>query len=246
MRIAILLLSTVAAALAQAPAAPAFEVASVRAGQPGRESIETGPASLTMQHIRLKGSIRWAYGVQDVQVSGPAWLNDVWFDIFAKAPQAVTVEQLRGMLRTLLADRFKLAIHREQQEMGALVIVVAKSGHKLEPVEQEGSPSFTQDKLSLTGRGAELGQLFDFIANELHVPVVNQTGLTGRFNYFFDIDPYYTEASRSLAGADGKPPDANNIIAVAMQKELGLKVEEKKVQVEVIVVDHAERTPTAN
>lgn len=225
---------------------PAFEVASIRAGQPGRESIEPGPASLTMQHMRLKSCIRWAYGVQDVQVSGPPWLNEVWFDVFAKAPQAVTLAQLREMLRTLLADRFKVAVHREQQEMSALVITVSKSGHKLEPVEQEGSPSFTQAKLSLIGKGATLAQMFDFIANELHVPVVDETGLTGRFNYVFDIDPYYTDASRSMADRDGKPPDANNIVAVAMQKEPGLKVAEKKVQVEVIVVDHAEKTPTEN
>jgi len=81
---AVCLLLNAIAALAQPSKSPAFEVASIRAGQPGRESIEFGPASLTMRSARLSACIRWAYGVQDVQVSGPAWLGDIWFDIFAK------------------------------------------------------------------------------------------------------------------------------------------------------------------
>src|SRR5580698_962517 len=115
------------AALAQPAQPPTFEVASVRAGQPGRESIETGPASLTMRNARLSACIRWAYGVQDVQVSGPAWLNDVWFDIFAKSAREVKVAELRAMLQTLLSDRFKLAVHRDSKEMTALVLTVSKS-----------------------------------------------------------------------------------------------------------------------
>ena len=90
------------AALAQPTKAPAFEVASIRAGKPGRESIEPGPASLTMRNVRLSACIRWAYGVQDVQVSGPAWLNDVWFDVFAKSAGEVKAAELRAMLQTLL------------------------------------------------------------------------------------------------------------------------------------------------
>jgi len=118
---------------------------------------------------------------------------------------------------------------------------------KLESVEQEGSPSFQTGKLNLTGRGATIGQLCDFISRELRDPVIDQTGLTGRYNYFLDIEPYFTEESRkAAAGVDGPPPDAHAIIAAAMQKELGLKVESKKVPVEVIVVDHAEKTPAEN
>lgn len=241
------LLFTLIAAFAQPATPPAFEVASIRPGQPGQESIEFGPASLTMRNARLSACIRWAYGVQDVQVVGPAWLSEVWFDIFAKSASEVKVADLRKMLQTLLADRFKLEVHRDTREMTALVLTVAKSGHKLEPVDTEGSPSFQTGKLNLTGRGATFSQLCDFVANEIHVPVVDQTGLSGRYNYFLDIEPYFSEESRkSAVGVSGAPPDAGEIIAVAMQKELGIKVESKKVPVAIIAVDQIEKTPTEN
>lgn len=233
-------------AMAQ-PKPAAFEVVSIRAGQSGRESIEFGPASLTMRSVRLNGVIRWAYGVQDAQVTGPDWMRDVWFDIFAKSAGEVSVGELREMLRTLLAERLKLEVHRERKEMTALILSVGKNGHKLVPVEQEGSPSFESGNLNLTGRGATIGQMCDFMARQVHDPVIDQTGLTGRYNYFLDVEPYFTEESRKAAeGINGPPPDAHAIIAAAMQKELGLKVESRKVPVEVIVVDRVEKTPTEN
>jgi uncharacterized protein (TIGR03435 family) len=200
-----------------------------------------------MRYVHLTACVRWAYGVQDVQVSGPPWLSDVWFDIFAKSASPVSVAELRAMLRTLLAERFKLAVHRDSKEMTALVLTVGKDGHKLKAVDAEGSPSFRTGNLNVTGRGATVGQLVDFVAKELRVPVVDQTGLTGRYDYFLDIEPYFSEESRKAMGPNGgPPPDANAIIAVAMQKELGIKVEAKKVPVEIIVVDHTEKTPTEN
>jgi len=200
-----------------------------------------------MRNCRLNAVIRWAYGVQDAQVNGPDWLGNAWFDIFAKSANEVPVAQLREMLRTLLAERFKLAIHRDSKEMTALILTVSKSGHKLQPVDAEGSPSLESGKLSLTGRGATVGQMCDFVAKELHDPVIDQTGLTGRYNYFLDIQPYFTEESqKAAAGVNGPPPDAHAIIAAAMQKELGIKVESKKVPVEVIVVEHVEKTPIEN
>jgi uncharacterized protein (TIGR03435 family) len=245
MRIAVML-SLLGSLVARAQP-PAFEVASIRAAQPGRASIEPGPASLTMRSARLSACIRWAYGVQDVQVIGPDWLNDVGFDIFAKSAGEVKVADLREMLKTLLTERFKLAVHRDTKEMTALVLTVAKTGHKLEPADGDGAPSFQIGKLNVTAKNTTLSQLLEFIANEVHIPVVDQTGLTGRYNYFFDIEPYFTEESRKAAGpGGGPPPDANAIIAVAMQKELGIKVESKKVPLEVIVVDKVEKAPIEN
>jgi uncharacterized protein (TIGR03435 family) len=126
------------AAFAQPPSAPAFEVASIRESQPGREAIESVPGRLTMRNVRLAACIRWAYDVQEYQVSGPGWLNDVRFDISAKAGDAVKEAELRLMLRTLLSDRFKLAFHRETKEIPALILTVGKNGHKLQAAETEG------------------------------------------------------------------------------------------------------------
>src|SRR5215475_9514928 len=83
---------------------PAFEVASVRPGQPGREAIDHVPGSLTMRNVRLTAAIAWAYDAQDYQVSGPGWLTDTRFDITAKAGSPAPPAELRKMLQTLLAD----------------------------------------------------------------------------------------------------------------------------------------------
>src|SRR5215471_5353018 len=85
-------------AFAQPQSAPVFDVASIRAGQPGKELIEYVPGNLTMRNLRLTACIRWAYGVQEYQVSGPGWLNDVWFDISAKAAFPAKEGELRLML----------------------------------------------------------------------------------------------------------------------------------------------------
>ena len=131
--------------------------------------------------------------------------------------------------------------------MTTLVLTVAKSGHKLQPTETEGSPSFSTGQLNATGRGATLEPLIALLARELREPIVDETGLKGKFNYFIDIAPYFTEESRKAAeGINGPPPDANAIIAAAFQKELGLKVEPRKAPVEMIMVDHMEKTPSEN
>jgi len=235
------------AVFGQAAATPAFEVASIRVGEPGREAIEVVPGSLTMRHVRLTACIRWAYGVPEFQVSGPAWMNDVWFDISAKAGSPASEADLRLMLQTLLADRFKFASHRQVKEIPALILTVGKNGHKLQPVDVEGSPSFKTGKLNLIGQGATLRQLTEFLAREIRNPIIDQTGLTGRFNYTLDINSYITDEIRKSQGPNGgPPPDAPSIIAQAMQAQLGLRLDAKKAPVEMIVVDHLEKTPTEN
>jgi uncharacterized protein (TIGR03435 family) len=150
------------------------------------------------------------------------------------------------MLQALLADRFQLTLHRQPKDLPALVLTVGKNGHKLQPVEVEGSPSFQTGKLSLTGKGATLSQLTGFLSRELRIPVIDQTGLSGRFNYFLDINSYITEEMRQSGGPNGgPPPDAPGIIAQAIQAQLGLKMDSKKAPVEMLIVDRVEK-PSEN
>ncbi len=200
-----------------------------------------------MRKVRLTACIRWAYGIQDYQVSGPSWLTDTWVDIQAKAASPVDQAELRRMLQTLLVERFKLATHRQTKEIPSLILTLGKNGHKLEATETEGSPSFKTGKLSLTGKGATLGQLTEFLSRALRNPVIDETGLTGRFNYFIDLNPYFSEEMRKSGGPDGgPPPDAPSIIAQAIQAQLGLKLDSKKAPVEMLVVDRMEKAPTEN
>jgi uncharacterized protein (TIGR03435 family) len=245
-KVAGVILLTSLAAFAQPAERPAFEVASVRPGQPGKEAIDHVPGSLTMRNVRLTAAIAWAYDAQDYQVSGPAWINDTRFDIAAKAGSPAPPAELRKMLQTLLAERFQLTLHRQPKDLAALVLTVGKNGHKLQAVEEEGSPSFQTGKMSLTGKGATLNQLTAFLSRELRIPVIDQTGLAGRFNYFLDIGSYVTEEMRRSGSPDGgPPPDAPGIVAQAIQAQLGLKMDSKKAPVEMLVVDRVEK-PTEN
>jgi uncharacterized protein (TIGR03435 family) len=243
-RIALIALASFAA-FAQTAAPPAFEVAAIKAVQPGRESIEVVPGSLTMRNVRLTTCLRWAFEIEDYQIVGPAWLQDVWFDISAKASSPAREPELRRMLQTLLAQRYKLEFHRQNKELSALILSVDKGGHKLQPVETEGSPSFKTGKMSLTGQGAKLSQLTGFLSHELRSPVIDQTGLTGLYNYSLDINAFVTEETLKSANS-GPPPDAPSIIAQAIRQQLGLRVDAKKAPVEMLIVDHIEKTPTDN
>src|ERR1019366_1073156 len=111
--------------------APAFDVASVKASQPGqpgpgggrgrRDNIQVSPGTVTMRNVSLKSSIRWAWHVSEFQVSGPDWLDSERYEIAGKAPGPATEEQLRLMMQTLLRERFKLALHRQTKELSAYV-----------------------------------------------------------------------------------------------------------------------------
>ena len=241
---ALLFLLSIAAPAQPAPPA-AFEVASVKASQPGAPSIEPGPSSLTMRHVSMNACIAWAFNIQEPQIVGLNWLNDVTFDIFAKSAAPAAEAELRNMLQALLADRFKLTFHRETREIPALTLVVSSKGHKLKSAEKPGNPSFRTGKMSLTGTGATLGELTLFLSRELREPVIDQTGLKGLFNYTLDINAYVTDEIRK-SGGDGPPMEANSIIAQAMQSQLGLRVEAKKVAVSMLAVDHLEKFPTEN
>jgi uncharacterized protein (TIGR03435 family) len=223
-----------------------FDVASVRPAQSGRESTTVEPGVVTMRNTRLSACIRWAYGVQEYQISGPGWLNDARFDIVAKAGTPATDSELRLMMRTLLTGRFKLTFHRDTKELPALVMTVGKNGHKLTPTEVEGTPAFKTGKMNLTGQGATLSQMIEFLSGEIHQPIVDQTGLTGKFNYFLDINAYVNEEMLKAAGPNGPPHEAASIIAQAMQSQLGLKIESKKMPIEMFVVDAMEKAPTEN
>jgi uncharacterized protein (TIGR03435 family) len=119
------------------PAGPAFEVASIKPNKSGdqRVMLQLPPTGrMTATNIPLRLLLRQAFDVQDFQiVGGPNWLSTDRFDITAKAPEGVTTgpEQLRPMLRALLADRFKLVAHTETREMPIYSLVVARADGKL-------------------------------------------------------------------------------------------------------------------
>jgi uncharacterized protein (TIGR03435 family) len=146
-----LVVFTSCAAFAQNPeGAPEFEVASVKPAAPPTEGrfrvgMSGGPGSadpgqLTYTNVTLKNVLMNAYGVKGYQISGPSWLDSERYDIAAKIPKGATKEQFMLMLQNLLAERFKLTLHREKKDLPMYALVVGKSGPKMKESVDGPSP----------------------------------------------------------------------------------------------------------
>ena len=204
---------------------------------------ETSPGSLRMRDVTVNTCIKWAYGVQDNQISGPSWLQSEHFDIVAKSDEPANNDQIKLMLQTLLADRFKLTFHRQSKELKAFVLTVAKGGAKLSPAAAPDGKPFRQNTANGTiAKSITIQEFADFISGPLQMPVVDQTGLPGRYDFAIDFTPYLPDPTHNM---DGTKPDTTGILMAALDGELGLKMESRKAQVEVMVVDHIEK-PSEN
>lgn len=196
-----------------------------------------------VRNIPLNLIIEPAYEVKEFQLLGrPAWLTSERFDIEARPGSPVKSDECKMMLQTLLADRFKLALHRETRQMPVYKLVVGKSGPKLHKVDADaplGIKTFSTSKAELITRGSSMQQLAGMLAitGELENLVVDGTGLDG--NYEFTLQ--WTPASQA---ADAATPGPS--LSTALQEQLGLKLEAGKGPVEVLMIDRIERKPTEN
>ena len=134
----------VSAAFGQtAPGKVEFEVASVKPAAPTTGNVvmrrmdNPDPGMVSFSNVTLKMMIATAYNVKDYQVTGPDWLASGGFDVKAKIPAGASKEQIPSMLQALLADRFKLALHRETRNLSVYALVVGKNGPKLKEVDTE-------------------------------------------------------------------------------------------------------------
>jgi len=138
-KIAFLIFFACAALAAQ----PAFDAASIRtnndADRPGSPMAQVSPGALTMRNQALVYLIQWAYDVPRVEIEGPPWLREVWFDVQAKTSKPATETELRLMLRKLLEDRFGLKFHKEPRVLPAYALTIAKGGSKLQESTTEGT-----------------------------------------------------------------------------------------------------------
>jgi uncharacterized protein (TIGR03435 family) len=232
-------------AFAQAgDARPAFDVATIKPAGPDENTSNRATADqLISTHQTLKQLVVLAYGVQPLQVIAPDWMESVRFDIAAKYPPGTKDRDRWLMLRTLLEDRFKLAVHHETEQMTGYALVVAKGGFKLKPAEPgEGVTvggnqgrvwTFRARKIPLSDLAYELG-------DSLGGVVVDETGLDGVYSF------QLRWANDEMTGSGASDPDPAPSVFTALQDTLGLSLQHEKVPVSMIVVDHAERSPTEN
>ena len=161
-----LVLFTICAALGQT-----FEVASVKPSPASPEggdgnlirkpNVEVSHGRLIMRNTSLSSCVQWAYGVNDYQISGPGWMNSERYDITAKAADSVPDSQLRPMLQALLAERFKLTLHRHTKDLAMFALVVAKGGPKLHPVEGDGPGNLRGVGLTMNAQKTSMAEFAD-------------------------------------------------------------------------------------
>jgi uncharacterized protein (TIGR03435 family) len=223
-------------------AAPEFDVSTVKPADPGdgrTEGIATRAGVVDARNVTVQRCIVGAYGVGPHQVvGGPDWVYTDRFDIMGKADQPISDDDvLNQMLQRLLADRFRLALHRESKILPAYVLEVAKDGPKLEKAEGGDSDTNTstgkRGRVSIDAKNTDMDLFAHVLARKMDLPVVNQTGLSGVFNFKLHWTP--DNASVSELTAD----DVSVFDAVVAQ--LGLRLKAAKAPVEVLVVDRAER-----
>jgi len=232
-----------------------FDVASIKVAPPGGRSFGTkggpgtpDPERITYTNLTLQGLLRDAYKVQ--QVIGPGWLEQERFDIIAKVPKGTKSPQVRQMLQTLLKERFRVVAHTESREFSVYELVVGKNGFKLKESAQDpksaagqpaedGSAGFEiidGKHVRATFSKEPIGILLAYLGGSEDRPVLDKTGLTGRYDFTLEYAP-----DGSPAEVSGSFPTFRSAI-----EQLGLKLQPSKAQLDVLIVESAERTPTPN
>jgi uncharacterized protein (TIGR03435 family) len=223
-----------------------FEVASVKLAPAGGMTAVSPPGSarFSAMNVTLDNLIALAYGVDSGRISGlPGWSESQQYDVIAKpeGPGGLNYQQMRPMLQQLLADRLKLAVHREKKLMPGYALVVAKGGPKLQ------KSAGKSDKRYLLPRGlqcdnASLDILAWMLSQPAGRPVVDRTEIQGKY----DIELHYARDDASDNAPGSNKDTMLPSLFTALQEQLGLKLETQKVEVDTVVVDHVERVPAEN
>jgi uncharacterized protein (TIGR03435 family) len=279
-----------------AAAGQAFEVASVKPSNPGSQSdsnFPLGPGDVYVPNggyfsatgFPLVTYIFFAYKVAGNQAQSllpqlPNWATTERFDIQARAEGNPGKDQMRLMMRALLAERFKLATHNETREAPVFAFVLAKkgtTGPQLQPHSDDGGcpinasagaqpqtpprtragelpalcngifpmPASEPGRLRFDGRNVTIGFIADTFSagTNLGHPMVDQTGLTGKFDFILEWMP--ERRSPAPPGAETPADPTGPSFEQALRDQLGIKLQAQKSPMAILVVDHVER-PSAN
>jgi uncharacterized protein (TIGR03435 family) len=268
-----LLLLLAGAGFGQTPATQlSFEVASVKPASPQQwTKMRSTRDGIDFQGVTLRICIVDAYRVKPFQVSAPGWMDDLKYDIVAKASKAVSSAQWSQMLQTLLAERFKLQIHREQKEFSGYALVVGAGGPKLTKSVEDGSGSMTVRGIGqipsqpilmtqllpgggvrLIGEHVTMAHLVAQLSIMLGSPVVDLTNAPGNYDFVLDASQEDIRDGDAVRIIGGDPASANleapppGMSIFTSIQTLGLKLKRQKVPLDVIVVDQAEKVPVGN
>jgi uncharacterized protein (TIGR03435 family) len=230
-------------ALQNAPLA--FDVASVKPTPPGNQPsilLYMPGGGLRRTAASLKELIRTAHGVQDFQMTGgPPWADSDRYDVEAKSEKNVGRDQTHVMLQTLLADRFKLKLRRETRETTGYVLVVATGGPKMKLAADPSGGVRGGANGRIIGKRT-MPQFAEMLSGILRRPVRNETGLSGIYEFTLEWLPDAT-FNQPDAPAPANPNAPS--LFTAIQEQMGLRLESRRIPMEVLVIESAER-PSEN
>ena len=233
---------------------PAFEVATIKPSDPAHpeQIITLRGAEVITTNVTVHALINLAYWLHPKQLTGgPAWTETEKFDMAGKpdAPGQPNVDQMKVMIQKLLTDRFQLKFHFEKRELPVYAVQLAKTGAKITPSQDDpkGIPGWGFGRnpagMIMTFHNSPMSQFTAVLQNSTDRPVVDQTGLTGRYDFTLNFTP--DAAMAALLGGPPPPagdnPDAAPDLFAAFQQQLGLKLEPTRVPVDVMVIDKVER-----
>jgi uncharacterized protein (TIGR03435 family) len=251
------------------PSAPGWEKGGVYFGPPRGGPGTPDPAQITWSYATLRSLLMTAYDAKTYQVTGPAWLDTERYDIAVKIPAGASNAEVSVMWQNLLAERFGVKLHHEPKEFQVEELVIAKGGPKLKETAEDltvplppGPPKIQNGQLLSPGfvtaisptarvrafaRAQGLSQLTAMLSNQVRRPVLDKTGLTGRYDFSLEF-------TLDLSGIALPPPptpgdsatEPEPDLAAAVQQQLGLRLVASKATLDVVVVDKAEKVPTQN
>jgi uncharacterized protein (TIGR03435 family) len=226
-------------ALCTYAAQPRFDIATVkRSPPPPGDAININIGGIrngkvTFENASLSDCLKFAYQlVSDDQLIAPDWAKskDVRFDIVAEFTPGESRDLLSLKVQSLLAERLKVQVHHEQRVLRHLLLTAAKKGVKLSPATDRGNNNGAAGHIDASTMSMQV--LATLLSRFEHQTVIDGTGLTSQYKFKLDWAPEDDPAGPSLF--------------TAVQEQLGLKLESRKDPVDVLVVDHAEQTPTDN
>jgi uncharacterized protein (TIGR03435 family) len=233
--------------LAQTAETPStFEVAAIKPSDPANQvGIRRFPGGrFVTSNASLRLLITWAYDIGDERLIGaPGWLDSARFDVSAKAPnENPTSDELHAMMKSLLADRFKLRVHTETRDLQMYTLDVDRNGPRVHlrdaPLAVNHDPFNMTESGRLSGTSVTTGMLAKVLTNQLGHYVSDKTGFKG----FFD----FTLVWRPDFAGDSVDADNRASIFTAIREQLGFRLTSGRAPVEVIVIDHVENRPTDN
>ncbi len=220
-------------ALVQAQS-PSFESASIRKGGVELPRIQPASDSLTMRSVTIAQCVAWAYRVQNFQIEGLKGFDE-HYDISAKAGRAASDDELRSMLKSLLAERFHLTLHHE---LKAITIYALTQGHTLHIEKTDDAGDYTVRGLrqAVVFQHITMLEFAELLTPRFKIPVIDATGLSGRFNLRLDPSRYMNGDPEvdALSGDEAA-------LFMAIEDQLGLMLEHRKESVDVLVIDRVEK-----